>query len=112
MAIGIGVPDAASSTQTITLAKKSYTINFNYNSRFDFWSFSLYDSEDNVIVEGEKIMPKKEYFSRYSKTDTIGGYLFTDSLEDVNVTRDNFGLNKTHTLTFISSEGYDNVRTV
>lgn len=108
MAISIGVPDTASSTQTITFAKKSYIIDFRYNQRFDFWTFSLYDSEDNPILVGEKVMPDKEYLSRYSKEDVIGGYIFTTSLTENPVTRDNFGLNKLHWLTFRTIEEVEN----
>lgn len=112
MAISIGVPDTASSTQTITFSKKSYTIDFKYNSRFDFWTFSLYDSAGNPIILGEKVMPDKEYLRRYAKVDLLGGYIFTTSLDNSPVTRNNFGLNKTHWLTYRSEEEVENARTV
>lgn len=112
MAISIGVPDTASSEQTITLSKRSYTIRFDYNQRFDFWTFSLFDSEENPIIRGEKLMPSKEYLDRYSKTDLVDGYFFTQSMDTSQITRENFGINKTHTLTFITKEGLENARTV
>lgn len=106
MAIAIGVPPSASSTQTVTLNKRSFSLRFDYNSSYDYWSFSLYTPSGETIIEGEKIVPFKEYLSRYVKDNVIGGLLFTQSLDDVEVTRDNFGIDKTHTLTFIAEEDY------
>lgn len=104
MALGIGLLDAASSKQTVTLKKKTYTLKFIYNSRFDYWTISIFDSKGDSILLGEKAMPNKELLTRYSLDDVLGGYLSIESFLESRVSRDNFGLNKTHTLVFSTTE--------
>lgn len=104
MPVQIDTPSASYSTQTVTLNKKSYTVEFKYNTSFGYWSLSVYDAENKVVLLGEKVMPAKEYLERYSKGDVMGGYLYITSLTKDDVSRDNFGLNKTHVLTFETYE--------
>ena len=49
-------------------------------------------------------MPNKELLARYSLDDVLGGYLSIESFLEDRVDRDNFGLNKTHTLVFSTTE--------
>ncbi len=100
MAIQIDTPDFSVSTQTVTLNKKTYRIKNRYNSRFDCWVLDITDTQNNVILSGEKILPDKDLLTRYNRNDLIGGYLFISSEDNVKVNRYNYGINKTHTLTF------------
>ena len=61
MALGIGLLDAASSKQTVTLKKKTYTLKFIYNSRFNFWTVSIFNSKGDSILLGEKLCQTKNY---------------------------------------------------
>ena len=101
MAIQIPTPDTPNSLQNVTLNGKSYIIENSYNSRYDTWSVSVSERSGTVLVNGEKVTPLKDILSRYDRTDTLGGILFIASDNpDEKVTRDNYGLNKTHTLTY------------
>lgn len=104
MAIQIDTPDAAFSTQTVTLNKKTYRIKNRYNTRFGYWCVDILDAQNSPILLGEKLLPNKELLSRYRKSDLIGGYLFITSQDESDVSRDNYGLDKTHTLTFATFE--------
>lgn len=56
--IVIEVPDMNDSVSRIVLSGKQYFIRFSYNDTFDFWKFSLYDSQNQPIVLGVKIVPR------------------------------------------------------
>jgi len=109
MALIFSVPDAEKGGQNITLNKKSYRVVTRYNSRFGYWALDLYDSASNPIILGEKLLPKKDILSRYLKNKILGGYFFIRSKDDSKMTRDNFGIDKTHTLMFASTEEVDSI---
>lgn len=104
MALIFSIPDAESGIQTITLNKKSYKLITRYNSTYDYWVLDLYDSASKAILLGEKLLPKKDILSRYDKNKLIGGYFLIRSKDDSSMTRDNFGINKVHSLMFASTE--------
>ena len=104
MAIQINTPDTASSEQLVTLNRKSYRVKNNYNSRFDTWSITVLDTSGNIVIAGEKILPFKDILTRYVKDNILGGILFVSSTDETRVSRDNYGLDKTHTLTFATFE--------
>lgn len=112
MPVQIGTPDSADSKQTVTLNKKSYRVRFLYCDRSSSWNLSIFDAKNNSIILGEKILPYKEFLSRYNKIQDIGGYFYISSFDNSNVTRDNLGIGKTHTLSFVTFEEIDSVNTV
>lgn len=57
MTISITVPDKNDSLSRVTLGEEEYLIRFTWNNRGQFWSFGLYDMEENPILTAKKIVP-------------------------------------------------------
>jgi hypothetical protein len=53
----IEVPDMNDSKSRIALNGTMYQIRFTYNDTADYWKFGLYDSQDNPVAVGIKIVP-------------------------------------------------------
>ena len=56
--IVIEVPDMNDSVSRVVLAGTPYMIRFSYNDTLDYWKFSLYNSQNEPIVIGVKIVPR------------------------------------------------------
>lgn len=56
--IVIEVPDMNDSVSRVVLNGVQYQIRFSYNDTKDYWKFSLYNSLNEPIVLGIKIMPR------------------------------------------------------
>lgn len=54
----IEVPDINDSISRIVLSGTAYFIRFTYNDTGDYWKFSLYNSQNEPIVLGIKIVPQ------------------------------------------------------
>lgn len=54
----IEVPDMNDSVSRVVLNGVQYQIRFTYNDAKDFWKFSLYNSMNEPIVLGIKIVPR------------------------------------------------------
>ena len=112
MPVQIDTPDTADVRQTVTLNRNSYRVRFVYCDRTASWYLSVFDSKNNKILLGEKILPTKEFLSRYKKVQDIGGYFYISSFDNSNITRENLGVGKTHTLTFVSLAEIESVSTI
>nr|DAI55868.1 MAG TPA: hypothetical protein [Caudoviricetes sp.] len=55
--IYIEVPDMNDSISAITIDGEEYGIRFTYNEKFEYWSFGIYDDEDNPIVAMTRVVP-------------------------------------------------------
>lgn len=53
----IEVPDMNDSMSRLVLSNVYYQIRFTYNDTMDYWSFGLYDDQDEPIATGIKIVP-------------------------------------------------------
>ena len=56
--IVIDVPELFDSMSRIVLNETLYYIRFTYNDTGDYWKFDLYDSQEEPIVLGVKIVPQ------------------------------------------------------
>lgn len=87
----IEVPDLNDSMSRIVLNGVPYQIRFSYNDTKDYWKFSLYDTQNNPIALGIKIVPNfplnifygvtqlpSGVFAAKSKLDHIGRNDFKD----------------------------------
>ena len=87
--IVIEVPELFDSMSRIILRETLYYIRFTYNDTGDYWKFDLYDSNEEPIVLGVKIVPQfplnifygvtqipDGVFAVISKLDRIGKYDF------------------------------------
>ncbi len=84
----ISVPAGNAVVSTIKLDKTNYRIRFAYNDTRNFWYFGMYDTDDNPIMVGLKIVPNVPlnlfhghfdfdgYFIAESKLDRIGRFDF------------------------------------
>lgn len=69
----IEVPDMNDSVSRIVLNSKVYFIRFTYNHTGDYWKFSLYDSQNEPIVLGIKIVPNFPLNVFYAVTELPDG---------------------------------------
>ena len=89
--IYINVPDMNDSISTLSIDGTEYGLRFTYNETYDYWSFGVYDSEQNPIIAMTRIVPNFPLFHFYtskdlpdgvfgcvSDKDTVGRYAFKD----------------------------------
>ena len=56
--IEITVPDFNDSFSRVVLSGTQYLIRFSYIDTFDYWTFGLYTTPQEPIIEGIKIVPQ------------------------------------------------------
>lgn len=69
----IEVPDMNDSVSTLSIDGKEYGLRFTYNEKFDFWSFGLYDEDNEPIIAMTRIVPNFPIFHFYTDTDIPEG---------------------------------------
>ena len=85
--IKIEVPDMNDSVSRIVLSGKAYLIRFTYNDTCDYWKFSLYDTQNEPIALGIKIVP------RFPLNVFYGGTKLPDGVFGVMTKLDRIGRN-------------------
>lgn len=78
----IEVPDANDSISRIVLSGTQYQIRFSYNDTCDYWKFSLYNSQNEPIVLGIKIVPRFPLNVFYGVTKLPNGVFGVMSKKD------------------------------
>lgn len=53
----IQVPDMNDSFSRVILCRQEYLLRFLYNGTYDYWSFGVYDTEKNILLQQRKIVP-------------------------------------------------------
>lgn len=53
----INVPDMNDSFSRAVLCRKEYLLRFLYNGAFDYWTFGVYDTGKNILLQHRKIVP-------------------------------------------------------
>lgn len=71
--IYIEVPDENDSLSRIVLSDIEYFIRFTYNSKYDYWSFAIYDIEEEPILTSVKIVPMINLTHFYDSSDLPDG---------------------------------------
>lgn len=61
--------------EQVTLDGVAYTFKFDWNSRGEFWSVSVYDATGTGLLLGLKLMNNGELYKRYSKTQMPPGMI-------------------------------------
>ena len=69
----IEVPDMNDSVSTLSIDGKEYGLRFTYNEKYDFWSFGLYDENNEPIIAMTRIVPNFPIFHYYTDTDIPNG---------------------------------------
>ncbi len=95
----IDVPDMNDSMSSLSIDGTEYWLRFTYNERYDYWSFGLYDEDEEPIIAMTRIVPNFPIFHYYTDSgipDGIFGCL--SDIDDVG--RDAF-INKTAEFIYI-----------
>lgn len=79
--------------ETIVLESSSYVFQYNYNSRGDYWTMTISDTEDNILIAGVKVVLDYELITSWPGRNLPEGYLLPiDSTESaVRIDRNNLG---------------------
>lgn len=101
----LNVPDAAWSTNTVSLGNTLYTIDFLYNSTDERWRINIF-IEDEPVLLGLKLMEQSGIIAKYRHPLFNHGELFVIRRENDGLpcTRDNLGFNKPYGLFYFSNE--------
>lgn len=78
----IEVPDMNDSMVNIAIDGKEFALRFTYNEKYDYWSFGVYDEEENPIVAMTRIVPSfnlMHYYSDVLLPDGVFGCLSDNS---------------------------------
>ncbi len=62
----IKVPDMNDSVSNLSIDGTEYILRFTYNEKYDYWSFGLYDEDENPIIAMTRIVPNFPIFFFYS----------------------------------------------
>lgn len=73
--------------QEVTIDNAVYKFRFYWNDRFEYWSMSIFDFEDNIIIHGIKLVINYELFNPFRYLDIPRGALYvidtTDSIDKI-----------------------------
>lgn len=95
----IDVPDMNDSISTLSIDGKEYGLRFTYNEKYDYWSFGLYDEDDNPIIAMTRIVPNFPIFHFYTDTNIPDGIF--GCVSDIEVVGRNAFINKTAEFVYI-----------
>ena len=104
MAVIIPIRDNPNYTLSIELEGAVYRIGVLYNARNDFWSLTLWDNNDILLVAGVKIVPNYPLLYNFKNELLPSGDLYCQVSDiNVNITRDSF-VTRDAVLLYISNE--------
>lgn len=77
----------------IELESVLYFMEFRYSERSERWFFDIYDSDENIIIGGIKILNNQDLTGRFKNQSLPPGTFFTfdESGNDAPPSRTNFG---------------------
>lgn len=64
----IEVPDMNDSMSTIVIDNVEYNLRFTYNEKYDYWSFGIYDENEEPIIGMTRIVPSFNLLHYYTDT--------------------------------------------
>lgn len=85
----IEVPDMNDSISSIVIDEVEYGLRFTYNELFDYWSFGLYDEDEEPIIAMTRIVPNFPLFYYYDMPELPKG-VFACITEQETIGRDSF----------------------
>lgn len=109
MALQIRTPENSWSSQQVTLDNKNYILDLFWNTRNDSWVISIYDIDEEPILEGIRLTENVSVTSKYIDSRLPEGNIYCARLNPKAkfITRDNLG--KDFILVYLSSEEEGNV---
>ncbi|MGL5433813.1 MAG: phage baseplate plug family protein [Lachnospiraceae bacterium] len=84
MTFYIDVPDMNDSMSRITLAGREYFIRFTFNALHEYWSFSLYDTNQNLLLGMIRIVPLSPLTEYYTHEELPAGKFGCESQGEIN----------------------------
>jgi len=104
MAILIPIKNDPNHTLNIELDSKIFKLWFLYNSNFDYWSISLYDENDNLLVSNIKIVANYPLmFTHKNENFPLGDFYCEISDVSGKITRNSF-LSQEAKLVYLTQE--------
>jgi len=71
--------------QEITIDDRVYKFRFYWNDRFKYWSMSIFDFEDNIILHGIKLVVNYELLNPFRHLEIPRGALYIiDTTDNIN----------------------------
>ncbi|MDY4893926.1 MAG: hypothetical protein SO130_11060 [Agathobacter sp.] len=95
----IEVPDMNDSMSSVTIDDKEYWLRFTYNEKHDYWSFGLYDENEDPIIAMTRIVPNFPIMFFYTDTDIPDGIF--GCLSDIDTVGRNAFIDKTAEFVYI-----------
>jgi len=91
MSLIIPIKNSPNHTIFIDLDAITYKLEFLYNSVANFWSMSIYDDDDNLLIAGVKIIPNYPLLTQYVNSSLPQGEIICEvSNTTEQITRDTF----------------------
>lgn len=69
----IKVPDMNDSMSTLSIDGVEYLLRFTYNEKYDYWSFGLYNAEQEPIIAMTRLVPNFPVLHYYTYSDMPDG---------------------------------------
>lgn len=83
MTFYIDVPDKNDSMSRITLSSREYFIRFTYNARHEYWCFSLYNTDQELLLGMVKIVPLSPLTEYYTYAELPDGKFGCEAEADI-----------------------------
>lgn len=79
-----------SSFVDIAIQNFVYRFRYKYNARFDYWALGIYDTDDNILIEGLKIVLNYNIIAQYVDRGLPQGKIIAIRINDSTdrITRD------------------------
>ena len=92
MAVIIPIKDNSNHELTIELENIIYRLYFLYNEKFDYWSMSIFNEDDDLLLSGIKIVPNYPMIYYLNNRVDITGdfYCEISSKKTSSITRNSF----------------------
>lgn len=90
MTFYIDVPDMNDSMNRITLSGVEFFIRFTYNAHYDYWNFSLYNMDQELLLGMIRIVPLCPLTEYYIYKELPDGKFGCEAQDVNNVGRDAF----------------------
>lgn len=105
MAISIPIKNDPNHTIVIELDNKIYKLGFLYNTKATFWSITLWDENDNLLLSNIKIVANYPLIFPYKNANLpTGDFICQISDKTASITRDSFSLLKANLLYLTQEE--------
>ena len=79
----IDIPYKNDSMSRITLSGREYFIRFTYNVRHEFWCFSLYNTNQELLLGMVRVVPLSPITEYYTYTDLPDGKFGCEAQGDI-----------------------------